>query len=332
MMRSDAPFPMKRAWLFLLLTLSAATSVDAKPFFENRVQALQAKNLGLVEEKVPVYHERKLIRKRRHEAVEGYFRVGKRRSYPQIFADLVANGYLRVTYAKRNGRSGRLGTSVATSPAYRTNQTLDLVPTISRVSIYAKGTGEDYRSKITASFPGIAAVQLGHGLEGLQVGRTRFNLESRFTALADIALSRSEEVVGNDRFRVLTLSSMFADNERFDANALRYEAPGGAEVVVPLQNTTPRGAYLLPSAVPVGSWIELVKGRGSTWNPDGPTIRIEIKNPGSLQLGVQGFLADSTDPNDDSLSVWLEWIAAPDTIPSGTDQTLVFEVVATPPL
>lgn len=324
---------MKRACLFLLLTTLAATSVQAaEPFFENRVQALRAKNLGLVEEKVPVYHERKLIRKKRHEAVEGYFRIGKRRAYPQIFADLVANGYLRVTYAKRNGRSGSLGTSVATSPAYRTNQTLDLVPTISRVSIYAKGTREDYRSKITASFPGIAAVQLGHGLESLQVGRTRFTLETRFTALAAIALSRSEEVIANDRFRVLTLSSMFADNERFDANAIRYEAPGGEVTTLPLRKTTPRDAYLFPRAVAVGSWIELVKGRGSAWNPDGPTIRIEIKNPGSLQLGVQGFLAPSTDPNDDSLSVWLEWITAPDTIPSGTDQTLEFELIATPPL
>jgi hypothetical protein len=267
----------------------------AKPFFENRVQALHARNIGLIEDKVPVYHERKLIRKQRHEAIEGYFRLGTRRSYPQLFADLVSNGYLRLTYAKRNGRSGRLGTSVATSPAYRTNQTLDLVPDISRVTVYAKGIREDYRSKITASFPAAASI-------------------------------------ANDRFRVLTLSSMFADNERFDANAIRYEALGGAVTTLTLRKTTTRDEHLFPRAIPVGSWIELVKGRGSSWNPDSPTIRIEIKNPGGLQLGIQGFLASSTDPNDDSLSVWLEWIDAPDTIPGGTEQNLEFEVVATPPL
>jgi hypothetical protein len=221
---------------------------------------------------------------------------------------------------------------VATSPAYRTNQTLDLVPDISRVTVYAKGIREDYRSKITASFPGAASILLQRGIEGLQVGRTRFNLSTRFTTLADIALSRSEEVIANDRFRVLTLSSMFADNERFDANAIRYEALGGAVTTLTLRKTTTRDEHLFPRAIPVGSWIELVKGRGSSWNPDSPTIRIEIKNPGGLQLGIQGFLASSTDPNDDSLSVWLEWIDAPDTIPAGTEQNLEFEVVATPPL
>lgn len=328
----QSPATMKRVLLLPLFFLTMEPVLVAKPFFENRVQALHAKNIGLVEKKVPVYHERKLIRQQRHEVVEGYFRLGKRRSYPQLFADLVANGYLRLTYAKRNGRSGRLGTSVATSPAYRTNQTLDLVPDISRVTVYAKGIREDYRSKITAAFPGAASVLLQRGIEGLQVGRTRFNLETRFTTLADIALSRSEEVIANDRFRVITLSSMFADNERFDANAIRYEALGGAETTLVLNNTTARDAHLFPSALPVGSWIELVKGRGSSWNPDGPTIRIEIKNAGGLRLGIQGFLAASTDPNEDSLSVWLEWIDAPDTIPAGTQQNLEFEVIATPPL
>ena len=324
---------MKRVLFLLPLTLlTMEPALAAKPFFENRVQALHARNIGLIEDKVPVYHERKLIRKQRHEAIEGYFRLGTRRSYPQLFADLVANGYLRLTYAKRNGRSGRLGTSVATSPAYRTNQTLDLVPDISRVTVYAKGIREDYRSKITASFPGAASILLQRGIEGLQVGRTRFNLSTRFTTLADIALSRSEGVIANDRFRVLTLSSMFADNERFDANAIRYEALGGAVTTLTLRKTTTRDEHLFPRAIPVGSWIELVKGRGSSWNPDSPTIRIEIKNPGGLQLGIQGFLASSKDPNDDSLSVWLEWIDAPDTIPAGTEQNLEFEVVATPPL
>jgi hypothetical protein len=324
---------MKPVLFLLPLTLLTMEPVlAAKPFFENWVQALHARNIGLIEDKVPVYHERRLIRKQRHEVIEGYFRLGTRRSYPQLFADLVANGYLRLTYAKRNGRSGRLGTSVATSPAYRTNQTLDLVPDISRVTVYAKGIREDYRSKITASFPGAASILLQRGIEGLQVGRTRFNLSTRFTTLADIALSRSEEVIANDRFRVLTLSSMFADNERFDANAIRYEALGGEVTTLTLRKTTTRDEHLFPRAIPVGSWIELVKGRGSSWNPDSPTIRIEIKNPGGLQLGIQGFLASSKDPNDDSLSVWLEWIDAPDTIPAETEQNLEFEVVATPPL
>ena len=323
---------MKRVLLFLPLTFLTMESVlAATPFFENRVQALEAKNPGLVEESVPVYYERRLIRKKRHETVEGHFRVGKRRGNTQIFADLLANASLRLTYAKRNGRSGRFGTSVVTSPAFRTNETLDLVPDVSRVTVTARGQRENYRAKITAAFPGSAALELRRGLEGLQVGRTRFSLSSRLQVLADINLSKAEEVLANDRFRVLTLSSMFADNLRFDANEVRYEALGGADGSLPVRNATPRDGNIFPEPVLVGSWIELVKGRGSSWNPDSPSIRIEIKNPGGLRLGLQGFLAASTDPNQDSLSVWLEWIDAPDTVPAGTDLTLEFEVVATPP-
>jgi hypothetical protein len=325
---------MKRVCLpLLLLGFAGATPAPAaKPFFENRAQSLEATNLGLPEAKVPVYHERKLIRKQRHEAVEGSYRVGKRRGSALLFADLVAKGSLRLTYAKRNGRAGRLGTTVSASPAFRTGEGLDPVPEVSRVTVYAKGAREDYRSKITAAFPRVASVQLFHGLDGVQVGRTRFEVEARFTTLAQIALSRSEEVIANDRFRVLTLTSMFADKERFDADAIRYQALGGEVVTLPLRNTTPRDAYLLTRAAPVGSWIELVKGRGSRWNPDGPTIRVEIKNAAGLQLGVQGFLDESTDPREDSLTVWLEWIAAPDNVPAGTDRSLEFEIVASPPL
>ena len=319
---------------FLLAGLFSITpSVEAGVvFFRNQFQSLRASNLRLAEKKVPIYHRRKLIRRQKHEAVEGFFRVGRRNSYPQLFADLAANGYFRLTYQKRNGRSGRLGTSIATSPSYRTNQTLDLVPDIQRTTVYAKGTGTTYRSKIRASFGGDASLILEKRLEGVRVNRSRFELQSRIATLTDLALSRDTAVVGNDRFRVITFSSMFADRDRYDADLIRYEALGGETVTLQLRNTTPRDAHLFASPQLVGSWVELVKTRGSTWNPDSPSIRIEIKNRGGLRLGVQGCLDGSPDPNDDSLSVWLEWIDAPESVPAGTVHDFEFEVIATPPL
>ena len=317
----------------LLLLSMPLPGMAADPvFFKNPVQTLQVRNLGLAERKVPIYHGGHLIRRKRHEAIEGFFRVGKRRSTPQLFADLVANTYLRLTYQKRHGRSGRLGTSIATSPAYRTGSTIDLVPDVSRVSVYAKGTRATYSSKLTASFPGAASIGFRRELENFRLGFTRFNLTTNFRTTSDLALSRDTSLVGNDRFRLLTLSSMFVDRDTYDADEIRYEALGGEVRSFPLRNTTPRGAHLFPAPEMVGSWIELVKHRGSDWNPDSPTIRIVIKNRGGLRLGIQGFLDSSTNPNDDSLSVWLEWIDAPDSVPSGTSWKFEFEAIASPPL
>jgi hypothetical protein len=61
---------------------------------------------------------------------------------------------------------------------------------------------------------------------------------------------------------------------------------------------------------------KLIKETGSAWFPDSPSARVEILEvrgaPG--RLGIQGFLAETEDPNDDSLTVWIEWLDAPDTI------------------
>ena len=76
----------------------------------------------------------------------------------------------------------------------------------------------------------------------------------------------------------------------------------------------------------------MVKGAGSAWFPDSPTIRLTISDPDGLQLGLQGFLASSLDPNDDSLSVWTEVLNPPSTLAQGTDYKVDFEVIAVAPL
>ena len=50
-----------------------------------------------------------------------------------------------------------------------------------------------------------------------------------------------------------------------------------------------------------------------------------------MRLGLQGFLAGTKNPNDDSLSVWLEWLDAPDVVASGTSFDVRFAVDSTPP-
>ena len=59
-------------------------------------------------------------------------------------------------------------------------------------------------------------------------------------------------------------------------------------------------------------------------------ITIEAVSAPVGQLGVQGYLAATTDHNDDSLSVWLEWVDAPAVVPAGTTIQARFRIVATP--
>jgi hypothetical protein len=49
------------------------------------------------------------------------------------------------------------------------------------------------------------------------------------------------------------------------------------------------------------------------------------------RVSIAGWLVATTDPNDDSLSVWLEWLDAPATIPSGATYEMSYTLTATPP-
>jgi hypothetical protein len=152
-----------------------------------------------------------------------------------------------------------------------------------------------------------------------------------FNVLQSISLDASR--LGNDAFRFATVSSMFSTSTVYDANVLRWETPDGRVKTFRLANSTPRDAHLLPAGTQLGCWFELVKEPGSTWFSDSPTIRVEISDCENIsqQLGIQGFLAATQNPNDDSLSVWLEWLDAPNPIPASTSSSLSFKVRATAP-
>lgn len=82
-------------------------------------------------------------------------------------------------------------------------------------------------------------------------------------------------------------------------------------------------------AAEVGSWFEELNEPGSTWSPDNATVRIELPSDRHLRLGIQGYLSGSLSPNSDSLTVWLEWLDAPDRIAPGTQFDMSY---ASPPV
>jgi hypothetical protein len=161
-------------------------------------------------------------------------------------------------------------------------------------------------------------------------------IDYTWTALQDITMPSHALGRGNDCFRLVIFSSMLADvgGGRYDANYLSVTDPEGRRRTIALSDEV-RNTHLFasPRATAVGGSFALLKDNAAKWNAGSPSIEIElISAAGPIkQLGVQGWRLDSTDPNDDSLSVWLEWMDVPQVVSAGTTLQVSLRVVATPP-
>ena len=200
--------------------------------------------------------------------------------------------------------------SVIGTPSFRTLSGLQLVPGVTRADV-GTGIADRYSVAMQANFGSLAHVTSTARFPDPPIGQSTAQLNLSFAALSDIILASDSPFPGNNRFRVLTVSTMFGSPAQYDANLIRYEDSSGAVRTLSLTAATPRDAHLFATPVELGSWFEVLKTPGSTWSLDSPSIRVSIVNDGGLRLGLQGFLANSANPNDDSLSLWPEWLDAP---------------------
>ena len=325
--------------ILLLLTLCVPVlpaRADGQPFFDDgeSLVLLAADPVGVIEPAVSIYHNGTLIGGHRHKVVEAFDRVPGTSGYPLTFVDLVANTYLRMTYQKPDGTTGSLGSSVVGSPSFRTAAGLQFIPTVTRSDVHTPSAVDPasprYSNLVTGRFGSAATVTSTRTFPDPSIGRTTVDLAIDFQVQEDVELATGTTFVDNDRLRLLTVSSMFASADRFDANLVRWEAPDGAVRTLPLTDHTPRGRHLLTEPEQIGTWFELIKGPQSTWFPDSPSLRVEILERDGLTLGLQGFLDESTDPNSDSLSCYLEVLEAPNTLPAGTRFDVQFRITAIP--
>jgi hypothetical protein len=315
-----------------VLLIVPARAQQRVKFYDDGELALHAVTLeDFVEPSVPVYHNGVRVDDPGtsgadvFDVVELYDKVPGASSWPLTWADLVANTYVRPTYYEAS-----LGTSVVATVSYRTSAGLQFLPTVERADV-TTGIPERVRSVVTAQFPGAAAVTSTRVYPDPILRRTETLVNVRFEATSSIALDAG--LIGSDAFRLMTVSSMFANEAQYDANVLWYEDAAGLVHELRLTNATPRGAHLMPAAVEMGDWFALRKEPGSTWHPSSPTLRVDLLGVSGVagRLGVQGWLAPSTDPNEDSLNVWIEWMDAPATIPAGTVIEVDLLLTATEP-
>jgi hypothetical protein len=225
-----------------------------------------------------------------------------------------------------------LGTSVVGSFSYRTAGGLQYIPSGTAAEVYTGGT-ERLRVVRDGQFGADATTSATCIFLDPPIGSTTVSLTTRFETHESIALNSA--LLGNDALRLAGMSSMFASSTQYDADAIRWKDPAGVEHVMMLSDATPRDSHLFfsPVEIAVGGYFELVKGTGASWYPTSPSIRMDLVSLTGItgRVGIQGWLAATTDPTDDSLSLWLEWIDAPATIPSGAVYEARFTVTASLP-
>ncbi|WP_299162690.1 family 16 glycosylhydrolase [Accumulibacter sp.] len=305
------------------------------PFFDDHDFAAQAKILpGVIEPTVPIYYNGTLVGGHNHHAVELFDQTPNASGFPSTFVDLVANTYVRATYQKPDGSSGPYGTSFAATFSYRTAdgaQDLVYLPSVDRGDISTGGSAK-YTGVVSGHFGSVAITTSTRSFSDPTFDFTRVGVAMVLEVQQDVTLATGSTRLAGDVLRAGTLASMFSTQQQFDASLLLWEDAEGQVHSLQLDGTTARDAHLFGAAQELGTWIELVKGAGSSWHPDSPTVRLVISNPNGLRLGVQGFLANTLDPNDDSLSVWPELLDPPSSLVPGASYAVDLEVFAVAPL
>jgi hypothetical protein len=258
------------------------------------------------------------------QGLELFEKIAGSKSFPQTVADLVSNSYVRLTYQKLKGRSATFGTSFICCPSFsKSDDSFQLVPKSLKVEVSTE-TPERLRIESLCSYEDLAQVRsVRTYATKAEVGRTTMIYESTFTVLKDLHLRASNR--GTDAFRLFSISSMYSDSNCYDGNVVQWRAENGADVRLRIQDVKERKQYLF-RAKSTCSEFSLLKEIGSTGrksspgSPDSPSARVQLLDcsiPKS-ELSIQGFLAPSTNINDDSLTIWMEWRSAPKVIKEGT--------------
>lgn len=269
--------------------------------------------------------------------VEVFEKVVQQKGNPQTIADLICNTYCRLTYQKPNGTSATFGTSIIGATSFRDNDnTLHLIPSVSSAEAHL---GDPHRLKI--SVVGTYG-DMAH-LSSVRTYTTEANIHSTtmvaeitFVTLKEITLRKS--LLGTDALRLFSISSMYQSPTCYDGNLIRYKT-GDTTKSLDLRTTKQRSRYIFGRSSDI-SEIELVKQLGSTGklhtpgSTDSPSLRARALDASipTAELGIQAYLSESLNPNDDSLSVWLEWIACPAVLPKGKELWAKIEFSATPPV
>ncbi len=318
------------------MALAGASEAQSVRFFDDGEHALWAiQNAEVQEPSIPLFYGRKRVGEGEAEfdIVECFDRVPGTDSFPLTLADIVANGYVRPLVQQASGTTSSIGTSIVSQPGFRVEgEPIDIVPDMLRGD--ARHVGKMLEVTGIGRYGGRATIASTRSSRDQLVGQTRFAID--FLWRSDQPLDLADDGEGFDAFRLCWLSSMLADTDAgiYDARYLSILSASGPAWTIEIDDER-RGRHLFaePREFGVGDAIVLRKDSWGTWNPGSPSIELRLVSlEGPIgRIGVQGYLAQTQNPNDDSLNVWFEWLDAPDVVPPATVIRASFEVVATDP-
>lgn len=266
-------------------------------------------------------------------AIEFYQSTVSNSRYPLTAVDIIANSYLRLSYIKSNGNSATLGTSLVGSISFRTNDNiLHFVPEISEATLEID-QNQNPQVTIRGRFGDLATLTASRRYVLSSDLDPYCQIKVTLEALKDIELA--SHALKTDAFRFCTLSSMYTPTH-YDANSIEYVDHQNEVQKLLLNGTTKRNSYLFTRSPKLSTKLALIKdgksaGRVCTpGSSDSPSMQLSIDNS-EFTLAAQAYLDQNLDVNADSLSLWLEWIDAPNIISCGRKISLTYTVRALKP-
>lgn len=300
---------------------------------DGRIVVYGMVNKSIQEPAVPVFLDDGTSH--RLQAVELYLPHPERQSTPLMAVDIVANTYSRQTYFDCSGRSGTFGSSLVGAPSFRTSDgVLHYLPEIQKARI---SLDSQLRVELEGAYGSLARFRTHRTYECVPRERgSRMSATVTFEALQDIRLS--VPLWRTDAFRLLSFASMFRDHQCSDADTIQVTDNLNNVHAVLLSHDGQRNAHLFTQRIQGVRRLILHNSgvttgrRGAPGASDCPSFQMTLADqPWIEAVSVQGYLTDSMNRNDDSLSVWIEWIGATQVIEAGKKIEYRYSVSAEPP-
>jgi hypothetical protein len=268
---------------------------------------------------------------------------------PQV-AVLYANGFVRLKQnADPAGAPIPFGTSAVLGPAYWPKattyhhnpqlRTLRLTTSAlpARLELQATGTNQDLKI--------VYRMQLPAPTDEL----TRLRVIQTVRATSRVAID-PERARGHEGYKTAAqLSTMFINQggvcdggfrDCHDADAGRYVARLLVQRLVAFRDLAPPALVFAPTEPLGGRWVDALHRDDTSWQGNTPSVRVCVDpRPAGRTFTPGGYLAATTNPNDDNVGLWLQddhrasvgfatgeedriayWIVAQDDLPTSDPQ------------
>lgn len=236
-------------------------------------------------------------------------------SIPQV-AVIYASGYVRLKQNADPSPPIPFGSSFVLGPAYWSDAaTYHHNPQLARLTIDTSwlphGPLRMQASGANADF----AVAYALDLPPPRDRQTRLHVTQTFTATAPITIDPTRRAE-HQGLKLVQVSSMFippsaacaggAQADCRDSDAVRFIAADGARRQANFADLTLPG-LILQNPPPLGeTWLDTLHLDDAGWQGNTPNMRIALDElPAGRTITTQGYITDTTDPNDDNVGVWL---------------------------